>query len=136
MNNKLTPLHIDTNGINLLNESSIDRVKLFVKLKAWIEESLDLFKNDLLPLLHPIFLHIYIDLIHGGDVETAKAFFSRFRGDFEGVRRSNVTYEPMSAFESISNDQHVYQNPIVNGFRTHKYYLVMSKYVYNLPNKP
>ncbi|OQS55375.1 transcription initiation factor TFIID subunit TAF5 [Ecytonucleospora hepatopenaei] len=132
MNNKLTPLHIDTNGINLLNESGIDRVKLFVKLKGWIEESLDLFKNDLLPLLHPIFLHIYIDLIHGGDVETAKAFFGRFRGDFEGVRRSNVTYEPMSAFESISNDQHIYQNPIVNGFRTHKYYLVMSKYAYNL----
>lgn len=122
-------LHVDVSNLTYFNDSGINRVELFLKLKGWIEKSLDLFKNDLIPLLYPIFLHIYIDLISMNEIEAAKYFFHQYKDDYN---TSSSMHEPISAFETIYNEQHVFQNPIVHGFRTHKYHLVMSKYAYNL----
>ncbi|KAL6121155.1 transcription initiation factor TFIID subunit TAF5 [Nucleospora cyclopteri] len=123
--NKETPkLRIDIPKPAHFNDPSMNRVELFDKLKTWVEDSLDLFKNDLIPLLYPIFLHIYVDLISMDRVDEAKEFFAKYKGEFSN--------NEIKAFDSIYSQQHIYQNAIVNGFRTNKYFLVMSKYAYNL----
>ena len=118
-------IRVDVSKSNYYRADEGDKVYLFYKLKNWVEESLDLFKNDLIPLLYPIFLHIYIDLINSEDVDKARKFFAEYKNDFG-------THSELKIFESIYSEQHVYQNPIVHGFRYNKYYLVMSKYAYNL----
>lgn len=127
MNNKLRG---DALQGNYFNHTMIDRVKLFVKLKTWVEDSLDLFKNDLIPLLYPIFLHIYIDLIYMDQIDEAKKFYAEYYKEF--ISNNLINSNEIKSFESIYSQQHIYQNPIVHGFRTNKYFLIMSKYAYNL----
>ncbi|KAI5169705.1 transcription initiation factor TFIID subunit 5 [Pancytospora epiphaga] len=98
----------------------------YLKLKYWIEDSLDLFKNDLLPLLYPIYLHIYFDLINSEETGTAKRFFAAYKEDFPDK------IEELKIFESINSQQHLYENSLIVGFRTSKYFLVMGRYAYDL----
>lgn len=98
----------------------------FLKLKLWIEDSLDLFKNDLLPLLYPIYLHIYFDLMAQDDIDSAKKFFALYKENFPDKT------EEMRVFESINSAQHMHENALVNGFRTNKYLIVMGRYAYDL----
>lgn len=104
----------------------LDMEDSYIKLKRWIEDSLDLFKNDLLPLLYPIYLHIYFDLIGQNKISKAKNFFSEYKNDFPDK------IEELKIFESISSQQHLDENSFVLGFRTSKYFLVMSRYAYDL----
>ncbi|ELA41101.1 transcription initiation factor TFIID subunit 5 [Vittaforma corneae ATCC 50505] len=98
----------------------------FLKLKLWIEDSLDLFKNDLLPLLYPVYLHIYFDLIVQDEIESAKKFFGLYKEIFPDK------IEEMKVFESINSPQHMHENALVIGFRTNKYFVVMGRYAYDL----
>lgn len=107
-------------------EKQLNMEESYVKLKYWIEDSLDLFKNDLLPLLYPVYLHIYFDLIGQSEITIAKDFFHLYRNDF-----SDKT-EELKVFESINSQQHLHENSFVVGFRTSKYFLVMGRYAYDL----
>jgi transcription initiation factor TFIID subunit 5 len=98
----------------------------YLKLKYWIEDSLDLFKDDLLPLLYPIYLHIYLDLIVQDDIEAAKTFFAQYKNDFPDK------IEELRTFDSVNGQQHLHENNLIVGFRTSKYFLVMGRYAYNL----
>lgn len=98
----------------------------YLKIKAWIEDSLDLFKNDLLPLLYPIFVHIYLDLISQDEISAAKSFFAAHKSSFPEKS------EELRILESINGPQHLHENALVTGFRTTKYFLVMGRYAYDL----
>lgn len=98
----------------------------FLKLKLWIEDSLDLFKNDLLPLLYPIYLHIYFDLIAQDEIESAKKFYSLYKENFPDK------IEEMRVFESVNSPQHMHENALAAGFRSNKYFIVMGRYAYDL----
>ncbi|KAI4291796.1 transcription initiation factor TFIID subunit 5 [Pancytospora philotis] len=108
------------------DEKHLSMEDAYVKLKLWIEDSLDLFKNDLLPLLYPIYLNIYFDMIAADNVDAAKRFFRAYQSDFPD--RS----EELKIFESINSQQHLHENSLVTGFRTSKYFLVMGRYAYDL----
>lgn len=108
------------------NNSKMLMENSFIKLKTWIEDSLDLFKNDLIPLLYPIYLHIYFDLISQDEIESAKSFFETYRENFPNK------IQELKTFESINSSQHIYENALVFGFRTNKYYIVMGRYAYDL----
>lgn len=98
----------------------------FLKLKLWIEDSLDLFKNDLLPLLYPIYLHIYFDLIAQDEFESAKKFFNSYKENFPDK------IEELRIFENVNSPQHMHENSFVAGFRSNKYFVVMGRYAYDL----
>ncbi|KAK6090917.1 hypothetical protein P3W45_000162 [Vairimorpha bombi] len=98
----------------------------YLKLKYWIEDSLDLFKNDLLPLLYPLFIHIYFDLIQQNKPEEAKKFFTKYAKDHENKKQE------LRCFESIYTSQHIHENNLAHTFRTSKYYLPMGRYAFDL----
>lgn len=107
-------------------EKHLRMEEAYLKLKYWIEDSLDLFKNDLLPLLYPIYLHIYFDLVGADEVDAAKRFFSAYKDEFPDRA------EELKIFGSINSQQHLHENSLVVGFRTSKYFLVMGRYAYDL----
>lgn len=98
----------------------------YISLKTWIEDSLDLFKNDLLPLLYPLFVHIYFDLIQQNRTEEAKSFFARYRDDHYGKS------EEMKQFESVYTTQHIHENNFAYTFKNSKYHLSMGRYAFDL----
>lgn len=98
----------------------------YTRLKNWIEDSLDLFKNDLLPLLYPLFVHIYFDLIQQNRTDEAKKFFKRFKSDHLNK------LEELKQFEGISTTQHLHENNFSMTFRTSKYHLSMGRYAFDL----
>ncbi|XP_077301441.1 uncharacterized protein LOC143922036 [Arctopsyche grandis] len=98
----------------------------FIKLKSWVEDSLDLFKNDLLSLLYPIYLHIYLDLVAQDEIELANNFFDTYKVEFPDK------IEELRSFESLNSKQHLHENALVIGFRTNKYMLIMGRYAYDL----
>jgi transcription initiation factor TFIID subunit 5 len=101
-------------------------VTSYVRLKAWIEDSLDLFKNDLLPLLYPLFIHIYFDLIQKNKTEEAKKFFAEHKGDHYNKG------EEIKQFESIYTAQHIHENNFAYTFKNSKYHLSMGRYAFDL----
>ncbi|KAG5859084.1 WD40 associated region in TFIID subunit NTD2 domain-containing protein [Encephalitozoon hellem] len=98
----------------------------YVSLKTWIEDSLDLFKNDLLPLLYPLFIHIYFDLIQQNKTDEAKEFFEKYRNDHYNKS------EEIKQFESIYTIQHIHENNFAYTFKSSKYHLSMGRYAFDL----
>ncbi|KAF7684745.1 Transcription initiation factor TFIID subunit 5 [Astathelohania contejeani] len=98
----------------------------YTKLKLWIEDSLDLFRNDLLKLLYPLFLHIFFDLVHAQKPAEAKAFFEAHKQDHIAKIKELVQ------IESISDPLHLKENALAMAYRTNKYHLSMGKYAFDL----
>ena len=118
---------MEEKNLNLSKPSSLDILESsYLKLKYWIEDSLDLFKNDLLPLFNPLFEHIYFDLIQQNKPEEAKSFFIKYCKDHESKKQE------LKYFESIYTPQHIHENNLAYTFRTSKYYLPMGRYAFDL----
>ncbi|KAI5149263.1 transcription initiation factor TFIID subunit 5 [Enteropsectra breve] len=100
--------------------------KPFTKLKAWIEDSLDLFKNDLLPLLYPVYIHIYLDLMAKEEIASAKNFLNTYKSEFPDKTKE------IGALDSLNSSQHIHEDPVSVGFQSSKYFLVMGRYAYDL----
>lgn len=96
----------------------------YSKLKAWIEDSLDQFRHDLMNLLYPLFIHIYLDMLFANNIKKAKEFFAENKGDFH-------TSE-LKILENICTMQHLNESTLVNAYRTNKYNLSMGKYAFDL----
>lgn len=98
--------------------------KGYAKLKEWIEDSLDQFRNDLLNLLYPLFIHIYLDLLFSDNLKEAKNFFNKNKSDFHNSE--------LQILENICTIQHLNENNLVVGYRSNKYNLNMGKYAFDL----
>lgn len=98
--------------------------KGYAKLKEWIEDSLDQFRNDLMNLLYPLFIHIYLDLLFSNNLKEAKEFFKKNREDFHNPE--------LQTLESICIPQHLNENSLVSAYRTNKYNISMGKYAFDL----
>lgn len=94
----------------------------YEKLKAWIEDSLDQFKQELMQILYPIFIHIYFDLII--QKKNYEHFFKTYKGDFNKAE--------IEMFSSLSDAQHIKENTQATAYRTEKYTISMGKYAFNL----
>ncbi|KAK1347163.1 Transcription initiation factor TFIID subunit 5 [Hamiltosporidium tvaerminnensis] len=105
------------------NEPSLQ--SSFTSLKSWIEDSLDLFRNDLLNLLYPLFLHTFFDLVAISSDE-ANEFFQMHSTDFPHKR------DELNQLSSIRDPLHIRENTLAYSLRTNKYYLPLSKYAFDL----
>jgi transcription initiation factor TFIID subunit 5 len=98
----------------------------YTRLKSWIEDSLDLFRNELLSLLYPVFLHIFLDLIQAGKVEEAHEFFRKHRKSHAEKK------DELFQIGSVSDPLHLKENPLAFAYRNNKYHIRMGKYAFDL----
>lgn len=94
-------------------------------LKSWIEDSLDQFKQDLLQIKYPLFVHTYFDLLLK-NAPLAKIFFNANVQDFD------MKSPEIQIFSSFSDIGHVRENSIAQGYKSNKYVITMGKYAFNL----
>jgi len=97
------------------------------KLRQWVEDSLDAFKNDLGNLLFPIFIHIYLDLISKGRDVDAYTFMCKFGEDFADMHGNELRQ-----IEMVKDPSNLKENVLAMAFLSNKYHLSMGKYAFDL----
>lgn len=96
----------------------------YANLKAWIEDSLDIFRAELTQLLYPLFLHIYFELI--AQQRNAKEFFELFKDEFPQYKIE------LMQISSITDNLHLSENAIASRYRKNKYHIRIGKYAFDL----
>ncbi|KAJ3295779.1 Transcription initiation factor TFIID subunit 5 [Borealophlyctis nickersoniae] len=99
----------------------------YARLRKWIEDSIDKYKIELRPVLYPIFVHAYLDLLSKGLKEQARHFMENFKGDH--VEQHGPDLQRISA---IAEPQHVKENELAQTYRDNKYAVRVSKYSFEL----
>ena len=62
----------------------------FRLLKKYIEDSLDLYKEELKDVLFPIYAHLFLGMIKNGHIAAAKRFFQEERYQFSSDFREDL----------------------------------------------
>lgn len=99
----------------------------YAKLRQWIEDSLDAFKNDLYNLLFPIFVHLYLDMVTRGREAEAQILMDQYKEDFRDIHPNEI-----KQIEMIKDLSHLKENTLAIAFLSNKYHLSMGKYAFDL----
>ncbi|OAG31665.1 transcription initiation factor TFIID subunit 5 [Nematocida displodere] len=99
----------------------------YAKLRQWIEDSLDAFKNDLSNLLYPTFVHLYLDMVGRGREAEAQQLLSLYKEDFVDTH----AYE-IRQIEMAKEPSGLKENSTAMAFLSNKYHLSMGKYAFDL----
>ncbi|CAG2176263.1 unnamed protein product [Oppiella nova] len=98
-------------------------------LRKFIESSLDSYRHELLRLLYPVFVHMYLELVVNGHEERAKQLMAKF-----GPQQEFYYEEDVKKLSVVTKTEHLCaNNDIIDSFRTqHKLYtLRLSRDSYN-----
>lgn len=105
----------------------------FAKLRTWIHESLDMFRDELIPVLYPVYVHIFLELVAKGHPMEAHVFRDRFSQDVTGADGgSGASAEELARLAAITEPHHVGENATAQVFRGGKYSVSMSAYGFQL----
>ncbi|GAA6017244.1 hypothetical protein JCM11491_001867 [Sporobolomyces phaffii] len=91
-------------------------------LRTFVENSLDIHRPELLPLLLPLFVHSYLDLVLVGYREAADHFFNRFSVDHSAQYPSLLRL-----LSSLRLPAHVSENESSLRWRQERYHVRLSE---------
>ncbi|KAK4054227.1 Transcription initiation factor TFIID subunit 5 [Microbotryomycetes sp. JL201] len=91
-------------------------------LRNFVENSLDIHRPELQPLLLPLFVHSYLDLVLVGYRDSADQFHERFSVDHEATDPHIVRM-----LASIRNANHVTESDEATRWRQERYYVRLSE---------
>ncbi|CAO1622527.1 unnamed protein product [Parajaminaea phylloscopi] len=110
-----------------LRVDKTDRIRGFGMVRNWCEGGLDVYQSELRPLLLPLFVHAYLDLIEMG-LETAA--FSFYTLHSSALLPQNLSL--LSHLRSITLRTHMSADELTQHFRSERYVLKMSQTVFGL----
>ncbi|KAF5726275.1 hypothetical protein HS088_TW23G01017 [Tripterygium wilfordii] len=99
----------------------------YEKLKSWAQNSLDLYKPELLRVLYPVFIHCFMDLVAKRHIQEGRTFFNRFRGDHELMHSRDL-----QKLEGVLSPSHLEEMEFANTLRQSKVNVKMCQYSYDL----
>ncbi|GAA5973839.1 hypothetical protein JCM11641_003185 [Rhodosporidiobolus odoratus] len=91
-------------------------------LRSFVENSLDIHRPELLPLLLPLFVHSYLDLVLVGYREAADQFLTRFAPDHQAAYPSLIRL-----LSSLRLPSHIAENESGLRWRTERYHVRLSE---------
>jgi transcription initiation factor TFIID subunit 5 len=98
---------------------------MFLRLRAWTDDALDIYKPEIKRLLWPIFVYSYLELVKQFYPKDAGRFFQKFADDF----RKEHEYD-LRGLEHITLPEHSDQDKIAKIYRDNKYRLALSSAAY------
>ncbi|KAJ7225582.1 TFIID and SAGA subunit [Mycena pura] len=107
---------------DILSLDPTDKQKGFRELEAWVDGSLDMYRPEFRPILFPIFVHFYLDLIQRGLKDAAVKFYSTFAS---ALAPSHV--ETLHHISTLLLPAHVQNDELAQRFRDEKYVVRMSR---------
>lgn len=99
----------------------------YSKLRTWTYSSLDKYRNELLRVLYPIFIHCFMDLVANGHLQEARAFFNSFREDHELMHLRDL-----QKLEGVLSPSHLEEMEFAHSLRQNKFSIKMCQYSYEL----
>ncbi|KAG6544504.1 hypothetical protein Mapa_014142 [Marchantia paleacea] len=99
----------------------------FSKLRSWVHSSLDQYKNELLRILYPVFVHSFLELVAKGYSQEARVFFQTFRDDHEALHMRDL-----QKLEGVLAPQHLEETELARSFRENKIDIKMCQYSFEL----
>ncbi|CAO1619192.1 unnamed protein product [Sympodiomycopsis kandeliae] len=104
-----------------------DRIRGFGMVRNWCQGGLDVYQTELQPLLLPLFVHAYLDLIEMG---AESAAFSLYAIHSSALLPQHLSL--LSHIRSIVLPAHMTSDELVQRFRTERFVLKMSQTVFGL----
>lgn len=96
-------------------------LEMFSRLKAWIDDALDIYKPEVARVLWPIFVYSYFDLVKKFYPKDATRFFQKFSEDFKREHEYDLR-----SIEHITLPEHS-DDKIATLYRDNKYRLSLSQ---------
>eukprot|EP01080_Neovahlkampfia_damariscottae_P004249 gene4249-7586_t len=93
----------------------------------WINSSLDLFKNELIQILYPIFVHSYLEMISKGYIQESKEFFNKYKSQHVHFHGNEI-----HTLEGVQTQSILTENELTQRFLKSKYDIRISQISYDL----
>lgn len=114
-------------GAQALLLDPTDTARGYGMIKSWCTGSLDIYQPELLPILLPLFVHSYMNLVDMGLGSAAAELFSVHSSFFQ------PTHAPLLAhIRSLCLPSQIRSDELAQRFRTERYVLKMSLNVFGL----
>ncbi|WFD01399.1 Transcription initiation factor TFIID subunit 5 [Malassezia obtusa] len=114
-------------GAQALLLDPTDTARGFAMIKTWCGGSLDIYQPELLPLLLPLFVHSYLNLVDMGLGSAAEEFFAAHAAFFLPIHSSLLSH-----LRSLGLPSQIATDELAQRFRTERYVLKMSPNVFGL----
>ncbi|KIJ45050.1 hypothetical protein M422DRAFT_29906 [Sphaerobolus stellatus SS14] len=114
---------LDAKGAEeVLTLDSADKAEGFKDLESWVDGSLDMYRPEFRPLLFPIFVHFYLDLIEFGFKEEALSFFTTYSTSLPPSHTNTLHH-----LATLLLPTHVQNDELAQRYRNEKYTVRMSR---------
>jgi len=101
-------------------------VESYRSLKKFIDLSQDDYKEDLMNILFPVFVHVFLGMVRNKFLAEARQFFHEEKGQFVSLNRERVNeLEQVDQVSSLSS-------PDVAKYLNNKFQVKMSRYAQEL----
>ncbi|KZT30672.1 TFIID and SAGA subunit [Neolentinus lepideus HHB14362 ss-1] len=111
----------------ILSLDPTDKNEGFRELQAWVDGSLDMYRPEFRPMLFPVFVHFYLDLIQSGFKEAAVKFFSEFSPSLAPAH-NNILHH----LSTLLLPAHIQNDDMAQRFQNEKYTVRMSRSGFDL----
>lgn len=101
--------------------------KSFGQLRKWVLDSMDFYRAELEPVLYPIFIHAFLDLVSKGHRDQARAFLAAYKSDHTDMHAHDI-----ARLAGLADAAHIQENALAQSYRTNRFGIVMSRYPFEL----
>ena len=99
----------------------------YKSLKRWIDNSLDLYQNELRNLLYPVFVHTFLEMVSHGFAREARLFLEIYRGEHEANFSGDI-----ARLVCVVEPKQLAENELALMFRNNKYCVRLCNYSFEL----
>ncbi|PKI85594.1 Transcription initiation factor TFIID subunit 5 [Malassezia vespertilionis] len=114
-------------GAQALLLDPTDTARGFAMIKTWCCGSLDIYQPELLPLLLPLFVHSYMNLVDMGLGSAAEEFYVAHTSFFQPMHASLLSH-----LRALCLPSQIQSDELAQRFRTERYVVKMSPNVFGL----
>jgi transcription initiation factor TFIID subunit 5 len=117
--------YLDTSNIQRSNSRRY--LHAYQSLTDWVYSSLDIYKNELIQVLYPVFVHCYLELVLKGFKDEARKFLSKYKS-----QHTHFHYEEILILQSLTSPDLVAQNEFAQRVLNHKFIIRLSQASFEL----
>eukprot|EP00743_Colponemidia_sp_Colp-15_P003530 GILK01003808.1.p1 GENE.GILK01003808.1~~GILK01003808.1.p1 ORF type:complete len:643 (+),score=125.74 GILK01003808.1:73-2001(+) len=99
----------------------------YVQLRAWVEQSLDLYKAELVNVCFPVFVHCYLEMVSRGFQREAMEFMKKHKQEHEALHFSEIRH-----LEGLATAAILKEDDLAQQYLKHKVDVRLSSYSFEL----
>ncbi|KAG2498907.1 hypothetical protein HYH03_003098 [Edaphochlamys debaryana] len=108
---------------------------MYEQFAGWVDNSLDMYRPELRQLLHPVFLHCYLQLVERDAAAPAAALMAKYRSRVlsgHGGQPRRAVASDLQQLASITSRHHLRSSPFAAGLQAGKTAVPLSPYAHDL----